>query len=90
MNDLQTFDFSSALEIIQEGGRVALNTYPDGEFLFLVKGDCIVDAIESCYGDPAKQGVHTVADTIYLHTKDGELTPWNPTQPELFGQWVKL
>jgi hypothetical protein len=23
MNDLQTFDFSSALEIIQEGGRVA-------------------------------------------------------------------
>ena len=33
MNDLQTFDFSGALEIIQEGGRVARDTWAESTFL---------------------------------------------------------
>ena len=86
----QSFDFSSALEIVQEAGRVASIDYPKGEFLFLVKGEAIVESIESCYGDPSKQGVHIVADTIYLHKNDGQLVPWNPTQTELFSKWIKL
>ena len=73
---MQTFDFSSALEIIQEGWRVARSYWGDSAFLFLVVGGCVSTAIESCYGDPSKQSVHTVADVIYMHTADGELMPW--------------
>ena len=88
---MQTFGFGSALEIIQEGGRVARAKWTESTFLFLVVGNCVTSAIESCYGDPLKQGVHTVADVIYLHTADGELIPWFADSSDLLANdWVKL
>ena len=88
---MQTFGFGSALEIIQEGGRVSRGYWGDSAFLFLVVGECVTSAIESCYGDPLKQGAHTVADVIYLHTADGELIPWFADSGDLLANdWVKL
>lgn len=91
MNDLQTFDFSSALEIIREGGRVARDTWAESTFLFLVKGDTVTDAIENCYGDPEHKGVHQVDDAIYLHTKNGTLQPWFASSNDMLSSnWIKL
>ena len=92
MNDLQTFDFSSALESIQEGGRVARSGWNGkGMFLFLVKGEAVTEAVEDCYGDPSAKGTHKVLDASYMHTAQGDLVPWLASQTDLLcSDWIKL
>ena len=88
---MQTFGFGSALEIIQEGGRVARADWAESTFLFLVKGEAVIGAIEDCYGDANAKGVHEATDVIYLHTKSGKLMPWFASNNDLLSSdWVKL
>ncbi len=89
---MQTFGFGSALEIIQEGGRVARSGWNGkGMFLFLVKGETVTNAIEDCYGDPSAKGKHKALDAIYMHTVQGDLVPWLASQTDLLcSDWVKL
>ena len=100
---MQTCDYGSALEIIQEGGRVARSGWNGkGMFLFLVKGESVTEVINDCYGDPNRYDVsHTgyekggpslpVLDAIYMKTADNKMVPWLASQTDLLcSDWVKL
>lgn len=86
----ENLTFGKAVELLKVGKTVARSGWNGkGMFLFHVKGDCVTQAIEQCYGDPSKQGVHTVLDAIYMHTATGDLVPWLASQTDVLAEdWV--
>jgi hypothetical protein len=93
---MQTFGFSSALEIIQEGGKVARSGWNGkGMFLSLVKGRNTDYHINSeVFGtgnDGNSQDQLPVLDAIYMKTADNKLVPWLASQTDLLcSDWIKL
>ena len=79
--------FGHAVELLKGGHRVARQGWNGkGMFLFVVKGATVTEAIEDCYGDPAKKGVHTALDAIYMHTVQGNLVPWLASQTDMLSE----
>ena len=85
-----TMDFGYAVKMMKDGKRVSRIGW-NGKcmFLFVVKGATVTKAIEDCYGDPSKKGVHTALDAIYMHTVRGNLVPWLASQTDVLAEdWV--
>ena len=79
--------FGHAVEFLKAGHRVAREGWNGkGMFLFVVKGETVTKAIEDCYGDPSKKGVHTALDAIYMHTVQGDLVPWLASQTDVLAE----
>ena len=82
-----TMDFGYAVKMMKDGKRVSrISWNGKGMFLFVVKGATVTEAIEDCYGDPAKKGVHTALDAIYMHTVQGNLVPWLASQADVLAE----
>lgn len=80
----QMLTFGDAIEQLKLGKTVARQGWNGkGMFLFVVKGATVTKAIEDCYGDPSKKGVHTALDAIYMHTVQGDLVPWLASQTDV-------
>lgn len=94
--------FSTALGYLKQGRRVArMGWNGKGMFLLLVKGECVTEQINDCYGDPTryerdwdgyeKGSSIPVLDAIYMKTADGNLVPWLASQTDLLAEdWVLL
>lgn len=83
----QQLTFGNAIEQLKLGKTVARQGWNGkGMFLFVVKGATVTEAIEDCYGDPAKKGVHTALDAIYMHTVQGDLVPWLASQTDMLSE----
>ena len=88
---MQTFDFSSALEIIQEGGRVAREGWNGkGMFLSLVKGrDADYHVNSRIFGtgeDGNSEKQMPILDAIYMKTANDELVPWLASQTDVLAE----
>ena len=83
----QMLTFGDAIEQLKLGKTVARQGWNGkGMFLFVVKGATVTKAIEDCYGDPSKKGVHTALDAIYMHTVQGNLVPWLASQTDMLSE----
>ena len=82
-----TMDFGYAVKMMRDGKRVSrIGWNGKGMFLFVVKDATVTKAIEDCYGDPSKKGVHTALDAIYMHTVQGNLVPWLASQTDVLAE----
>lgn len=80
-------DFGQAVRVVKNGVRVCRAGWNGkGMFLFLVKGEAVVGAIEDCYGDPLAKGTHKALDAIYMHTAQGDLVPWLASQTDVLAE----
>ena len=83
----ERLNFGDAIAALKEGLRVERAGWNGkGMFLFVVKDATVTKAIEDCYGDPSKKGVHTALDAIYMHTVQGNLVPWLASQTDVLAE----
>lgn len=97
INAKYSLSFSSALEWLKQGKRVARNGWNGkGMFLMMVKGESVTEQINDCYGDPNRYEVGQdgyekgqsipVLDAIYMKTADNKLVPWVASQTDMLSE----
>lgn len=82
--------YSVALQALKEGKLVAREGWNGkGMYIFLVKGECVTQAIKECYGDPTTKDVTPVNDFTMIQGVDGRLSTWVPSSTDQLAEdWV--
>ena len=83
--------FGEVLPKLKSGKKVAREGWNGkGMFLFLVKGETVIEAINDCYGDPNRyekgEPSMPVVDAIYMKTADNKLVPWLASQTDILAE----
>lgn len=98
----QGLTFGDALALLKQGKRVARSGWNGkGMWLLLVKGECVTEPINDCYGDPTRYECGNdgyekgqsipVLDAIYMKTADNKLVPWLASQTDMLVEdWVRV
>lgn len=98
----QGMTFGAALVLLKQGELVARNGWNGkGMWLLLVKGECVTEPINDCYGDPTRYECGNdgyekgqsipVLDAIYMKTADNKLVPWLASQTDMLVEdWVRV
>lgn len=89
-NTNENFSFGSAIELLKQGKLVTRSGWNGKNmYLLLIKGNCVSEIINDCYGDPQEEPI-PVSDAIYMKTADNKLVPWLASQTDVLAEDWKI